>query len=71
MTKEKILEILNKKIEAVKKDVNYWYTTYQISSSKLDLLEGLVDELLKLEEVEELEKGEQKNGKRKADRNLQ
>lgn len=58
MTKEKILEILNKKIDAVKKDVNYWYTTYQISSSKLDLLEGLVDELLKLEEVEELEKGE-------------
>lgn len=62
MTKEKILEILNKKIDAVKKDVNYWYTTYQISSSKLDLLEGLVDELLKLEEVEELEKGEKWNG---------
>lgn len=62
MTKEKILEILNKKIDAVKKDVNYWYTTYQISSSKLDLLEGLVDELLKLEsEGEESEKGEQKN----------
>lgn len=58
MTKEKILEILNKKIDAVKKDVNYWYTTYQISSSKLDLLEGLVDELLKLEEGEESEKGE-------------
>lgn len=57
MTKEKILEILNKKIDAVKKDVNYWYTTYQISSSKLDLLEGLVDELLKLEEGEESEKG--------------
>lgn len=59
MTKEKILEILNKKIDAVKKDVNYWYTTYQISSSKLDLLEGLVDELLKLEEGEESEKGEE------------
>lgn len=57
MTKEKILEILNKKIDAVKKDVNYWYTTYRISSSKLDLLEGLVDELLKLEEGEESEKG--------------
>lgn len=49
MTKETLLKVLNKKIDALKKDVNYWYTTYQISSSKLDLLEGLVDELLKLE----------------------
>ena len=56
MTKETLLEVLNKKIDALKKDVNYWYTTYQISSSKLDLLEGLVDELLKLET-----EGEQKN----------
>lgn len=60
MTKETLLKVLNKKIDALKKDVNYWYTTYQISSSKLDLLEGLVDELLKLEteEGEESEKGE-------------
>ena len=49
MTKETLLKVLNKKIDAVKKDVNYWYTTYQISSAKLDLLEGLVDDLLKLE----------------------
>ena len=53
MTKEKLLKVLNKKIDAVKKDVNYWYNTYQISSAKLDLLEGLVDELSKLEEAEE------------------
>ena len=60
MTKEKLLKVLNKKIDAVKKDVNYWYTTYQISSSKLDLLEGLVDELSRLESEEgESEKGEQ------------
>ena len=52
MTKEKLLKVLNKKIDAVKKDVNYWYTTYQISSSKLDLLEGLVDELSRLESEE-------------------
>ena len=59
MTKETLLKVLNKKIDALKKDVNYWYTTYQISSSKLDLLEGLVDELLKLEtEGEESEKEE-------------
>lgn len=58
MTKETLLKVLNKKIDALKKDVNYWHTTYQISSSKLDLLEGLVDELLKLEEEEE-KKGEQ------------
>ena len=59
MTKETLLKVLNKKIDAVKHDVNYWYTTYQISSAKLDLLEGLVDELLKLEsEGEESEKGE-------------
>ena len=53
MTKETLLKVLNKKIDAVKKDVNYWYNTYQISSAKLDLLEGLVDELSKLEEAEE------------------
>ena len=53
MTKETLLKVLNKKIDAVKKDVIYWYNTYQISSAKLDLLEGLVDELSKLEEAEE------------------
>lgn len=59
MTKETLLKVLNKKIDAVKKDVNScsWYNTYQISLAKLDLLEGLVDELLKLEEDEE-KKGE-------------
>ena len=60
MTKETLLKVLNKKIEAVKKDVNYWYSEYRVSSALLDRLEGLVDELLKLEsEGEESEKGEQ------------
>ena len=57
MTKETLLKILNKKIDVAKKDVDYWSTRYQVSTAKLDLLEGLVDELSKLEE-EESEKGE-------------
>ena len=57
MTKEKLLEILNKKIDVAKKDVDYLYTRYQVSTAKLDLLEGLVDELSK-SEGEESEKGE-------------
>ena len=56
MTKETLLKILNKKIDVAKKDVDYWSTRYQVSTAKLDLLEGLVDELSKLEE--ESEKGE-------------
>ena len=57
MTKETLLKILNKKIDVAKKYVDYWSTRYQVSTAKLDLLEGLVDELSKLEE-EESEKGE-------------
>lgn len=60
MTKETLLNVLNNKIDAVKKDANYWYTTYQISSAKLEFLEELVDELLKLEEVEEESEKEEK-----------
>ena len=55
MTKETLLKILNKKIEVAKKYVDYWSTRHQVSTAKLDLLEGLVDELSKLES----EKGEQ------------
>lgn len=53
MTKETLLKVLNKKIDAVKKDVNCWYNIYQVSSAKFNLLEGFVDELSKLEEAEE------------------
>ena len=52
MTKETLLKILNKKIDVAKKDVDYWSTRYQVSTAKLDLLEGLVDELSKLESEE-------------------
>ena len=59
MTKEKLLEILNKKIEAAKKDVEYWYIRHQVATAKLDLLEELVDELSKLDPEEgESEEGE-------------
>ena len=52
MTKETLLKILNKKIDVAKKDVDYWSTRYQVSTAKLGLLEGLVDELSKLESEE-------------------
>ena len=52
MTKETLLKILNKKIDVAKKDVDYWSTRHQVSTAKLDLLEGLVDELSKLESEE-------------------
>ena len=57
MTKETLLGFLNRKIFTAKKDVDYWSTRHQVATAKLDLLEGLVDELSKLEE-EESEKGE-------------
>ena len=57
MTKETLLKILNKKIDVAKKYVDYWSTRYQVSTAKLDLLVGLVDELSK-SEGEESEKGE-------------
>ena len=58
MTKETLLKILNQKVDVAKKNVDYWLIRYQVSMAKRDLLEGLVDELSKLEE-EESEKGEQ------------
>ena len=59
MTKETLLGFLNRKIFTAKKDVEYWYIRHQVATAKLDLLEGLVDELSRLEtEGEESEKGE-------------
>lgn len=62
MTKEKLLEILNKKIKAAAKDFEYWNSKCQVSFAKLDILKDLLDELVSELEVEESEKGEQKNG---------
>lgn len=63
MEKEKLIEILNKKIEVARKDFAYWNNKYQISFAKLDTLKDLLDEILASEsEEEESEKGEQKNG---------
>ena len=60
MTKEKLLGFLNRKIFTAKKDVEYLYIRHQVATAKLDLLEGLVDELSRLESEEgKSEKGEQ------------
>lgn len=55
MTKEKILEILNKKMEAARKDFEYWSSKYEVSFAKLDLLKELLDEL----SASESEEGDQ------------
>ena len=57
MTKETLLGFLNRKIDVAKKNVDYWSTRYQVSTAKLDLLEGLVDELSKLETEREEKNG--------------
>ena len=62
MTKEKLLEILNKKIEEARKDFAYWDSKCKVSFTKLDVLKDLLDELVSELEAEESEKGEQKNG---------
>lgn len=61
MTKEKILEILNKKIEVARKDFAYWNNKYQISFAKLDTLKDLLDEIL----ASELEEGESEKESKK------
>ena len=50
MTKEKLLEILNKKIKAAAKDFACWDSKYNVSFAKLGTLKDLLDELF-LEEV--------------------
>ena len=55
MTKEKFLEILNKKIEAAAKDFAYWNSKCNVSFAKLDVLKDLLDEIL----ASESEEGEQ------------
>lgn len=61
MTKEKLLEILNKKIEAAAKDFGYWNSKCNVSFAKLDVLKDLLDEILALESEEGgSEEGEQK-----------
>ena len=60
MAKEKLLEILNKKIKAAAKDFEYWNSKCNVSFAKLDILKDLLDEILASEsEKGESEKGEQ------------
>ena len=61
MTKEKMLEILNKKIEVARKDFAYWNNKYQISFARLDVLKDRLDELLALEPEEGESEKESKN----------
>ena len=52
MEKEKMIEILNKKIKAAAKDFEYWNSKCNVSFAKLDTLKDLLDELLLEEENE-------------------
>lgn len=59
MTKEKLTEIFNKKIQEARSCFNYWSRRCEVAQAKLEQLKDLLDELLESEsEVKESEKGE-------------
>ena len=68
MTKEKLLDLLNEEIEKAGEMHRYYKELLIRYEGKIEALKDLRDDL---NQKEEEKKGEQKNGKRKADRNLQ
>ena len=59
MTKEKLVEIFNKKIANARGGLDYWSTRCEVARAKLEQLKELLNELLASEsEGEESEKGE-------------
>ena len=59
MEKEKLIEILNKKIADARSCLDYWSTRCEVARAKFEQLKELLNELLVSEsEVEESEKVE-------------